>query len=74
MISDRALNRTLLRRQFLLDRVDRPALEVVDHLVGLQAQEPADPYVALWDRISGFDPARCSTTSSAGRSTRSRRN
>jgi Winged helix DNA-binding domain len=57
VISDRALNRTLLRRQFLLARVRRPALEMVEHLVGLQAQEPADPYVALWDRIDGFDPA-----------------
>ena len=66
MISDRALNRTLLRRQFLLDRVDRPALEVVDHLVGLQAQEPADPYVALWDRIAGFDPAELAAAVASG--------
>ena len=66
MISDRALNRTLLCRQFLLDRVDRPALEVVDHLVGLQAQEPADPYVALWDRIAGFDPAELATAVATG--------
>ena len=66
MISDRALNRTLLRRQFLLDRVDRPALDVVEHLVGLQAQEPADPYVALWDRIAGFDPAELATAVATG--------
>jgi len=66
VISDRALNRTLLRRQFLLDRVDRPALDVVEHLVGLQAQEPADPYVALWDRIAGFDPAELATAVATG--------
>ena len=66
MISDRALNRTLLRRQFLLDRVDRPALDVVEHLVGLQAQEPADPYVALWDRIAGFDPTELATAVADG--------
>jgi len=66
VISDRALNRTLLGRQFLLARVERPALDVVEHLVGLQAQEPADPYVALWDRIAGFDPAELATAVADG--------
>jgi hypothetical protein len=66
VISDRALNRTLLRRQFLLARVRRPALEMVEHLVGLQAQEPADPYVGLWDRIAGFDPAELAAAVAAG--------
>jgi hypothetical protein len=60
VLSSRALNRALLHRQHLLDRVDRPVLDVVEHLVGLQAQEPADPYVGLWCRVAGFDPAALS--------------
>jgi hypothetical protein len=57
VITDRELNRATLARQLLLRREALPVAEAVRRLVGLQAQEPASPYLALWNRLSGFDPA-----------------
>ncbi|VFA99868.1 Uncharacterised protein [Nocardia cyriacigeorgica] len=56
----RVLNRTLLARQHLLERADRSAPEMCDHLVGLQAQDVPPPFVALWSRLADFDPATVS--------------
>jgi len=54
----RALNRALLARQWLLDAPRAAtALEAMEHLVGLQAQDIKAPYFQLWSRIDGFDPA-----------------
>ncbi|HEX5721774.1 MAG TPA: winged helix DNA-binding domain-containing protein [Acidimicrobiia bacterium] len=55
-ITDRQLNRATLERQFLLRRESMPLVDAVEKLVGLQAQNPLDPYLALWSRTEGFDP------------------
>jgi hypothetical protein len=60
VLSTRALNRATLARQLLLDRADVPVLDAVAHLGGLQAQEPQEPFVGLWSRLRGFDPAALS--------------
>lgn len=48
------LNRATLARQFLLERTNRTAYEVIEHLVGMQSQVPGAPFSGLWSRISGF--------------------
>lgn len=56
MLTARVLNRTLLKRQHLLERTTVPVPDLVEHLVGLQAQDTLPPYVGLWARLEGFDP------------------
>jgi winged helix DNA-binding protein len=56
LLGPRALGRATLERQLLLRRDGRSPLDAVQHLVGLQAQVPRDPYLALWSRLDGFRP------------------
>lgn len=56
MLGDRDLNRALLERHMLLRRRRVPVLDAVERVVGLQAQVPRDPYVALWSRVDRFNP------------------
>jgi hypothetical protein len=60
LLNRRALNRATLDRQLLLRRDPRAPLAAVTHLAGLQAQAPQAPYLGLWTRLSGFDPAEVS--------------
>jgi hypothetical protein len=53
----RRLNRATLARQLLLERAPLPVVDAVRRVVAIQAQEAASPYVALWNRVGGFDAA-----------------
>ncbi len=60
VLTRRALNRATLARQLLLRRAELDVSAAVEHLVGLQAQEPLDPYTGLWSRLAGFRPGALS--------------
>src|SRR5215469_731711 len=56
-VTARELNRATLARQLLLERSPLSVADGVRAVVALQAQQPASPYVALWNRLAHFDPA-----------------
>jgi hypothetical protein len=60
VLGPRALNRALLARQGLIERTRASVPDTIERLVGMQAQEPPDPYVALWTRLEGFAPQKLS--------------
>ena len=51
-----ALNRALLARQGLIERLDLPVVDAVEAVGALQAQYWPAPPAALWSRVEGFEP------------------
>ena len=54
IVSVAALNRATLARQLLLARADVDPVVAAGDVAGLQAQEPASPFIALWTRVAGL--------------------
>jgi hypothetical protein len=59
-LSQRGLNRATLARQYLLERTPGRAIDVIEHLAGMQSQAPLAPYVGLWTRLRNFVPGELS--------------
>ena len=54
-LTARELNRALLARQMLLERVSAPLPRVLERMGGLQAQYAPSMYVGLWSRVEGLE-------------------
>ncbi|TMQ97516.1 winged helix DNA-binding domain-containing protein [Actinomadura soli] len=70
VLGRRALNRALLARQLLLERHAMPALDAIEHLVGMQSQAPNPPYIGLWSRLADFGFAEVGELMTARRALR----
>jgi Winged helix DNA-binding domain len=56
-LTEHELNRALLARQMLLERVDLPLTKVVERMAGVQSQYAPSSYIGLWTRSTGFERA-----------------
>ena len=54
-LTARELNRALLARQMLLERVRAPLPRVLERMGGLQAQYAPSMYIGLWSRVEGLE-------------------
>jgi Winged helix DNA-binding domain len=54
-LTERELNRALLARQLLLERVEAPLPRVLERMGGLQAQYAPSMYIGLWSRLEGLE-------------------
>src|SRR2546425_1249795 len=54
VLSERELNRAMLARQLLLDRVSLRPAKAVERIGGLQTQYAPSGYIGLWSRLEGF--------------------
>ncbi|MEV8455363.1 winged helix DNA-binding domain-containing protein [Streptomyces sp. NPDC052095] len=66
-LTARQLALALLDRQLLLARRDMDVAEAVRRVCALQAQTPASPYLALWNRIRDFAPEDLDAAFAEGR-------
>jgi hypothetical protein len=55
VLSERQLNRALLARQMLLERVRHPMPKVLERMGELQAQYAPSMYIGLWTRLETFE-------------------
>jgi hypothetical protein len=55
VLKQRELNRALLARQLLLERVRRPLPRAIEQMGAIQAQYAPSAYIALWSRVEGFE-------------------
>jgi hypothetical protein len=54
-LTRRQLNRALLARQLLLERVEEPLPRALERVGGIQSQYAPSMYIGLWSRLAGLE-------------------